>query len=753
MFDFLLESLRFIVLLFIVIFLKRSATKNLDKTNAGWKLIELGFLLLMFGSVLDITDNFESLNRYIIIGDTQVEAFLEKVVGYLGGFILLALGLYRWIPSIRQLNVEREGHKTAESALQLSEDKYQGIFNESVATIYVFDHDKNFIDSNQAGLDLLGYSREELLNMSIADVDADQGAVVPAHRHLLSGGRIVNFEHRLVHKDGHIITVLNNSRPLTDSKGEVIGMQSTLIDITERHQAEIALNAAMASQQAILDALPDLMFELDEEGNYLQIWSQNSDELAHSKEQLLGHSLSEMLPVDAAEVGMAALKEAAEKGSSQGQKIQLTTSAGEQWFELSTSYIANSASPKRFIMLSRNITDREQREIEQIRLQRELQQARKMESLGHLTGGIAHDFNNLLNIISGFTEMSLSASTKMGDSKLSHYLSQVKNASQRATNLVSQMLSFSRKDQSDSLPIEITSVLKEEIKMLRATLPTTIELDAVIEDNLPAIFMNPTQLQQMVMNLCVNARDAMDGEGKLGIRLSWARDLDTESPISHKPIKGDWIELTVTDTGSGIAPDIIEEIFTPFFTTKEVGKGTGMGLSVVYGIMKNHDGHILLESEQGKGTSLRLLFPPITEEVPLTIDTNLDAAESIKGNNENILIVDDEESIVMLMEEMLTDHGYQTTTTSDGVEALSLFKTNPDKFAMLITDQTMPKMTGLQLITQLREIQPNLPVILCSGFSDKISREGAEIENISYFNKPVDFEKLKKKMAQLLSIG
>ena len=1006
MFDIFLESLRFIVLLFIVIFLKYFASKNLDKTNSSWKLIELGFLFLMFGSVLDITDNFESLNRYIIIGDTQAEAFLEKVVGYLGGFALLALGLYRWIPSISQLDVEREEHQIAESALQLSEDKYRGIFNESIATIYVFDHDKNFIDSNQAGLDMLGYSREELLNMSISDVDADQGAVVPAHKHLLSGGRIVNFEHRLVHKDGHIITVLNNSRPLTDSKGEVIGMQSTLLDITERNRSELALNEAVASQKAILSALPDLMFELDEDGRYLQIWSQNPDELAHSKEKLLGHTLSEMLPADAAEQGMAALNEAAEKGSSQGQKIQLNTPSGEQWFELSTSYVANSASPKRFIVLSHNITEREKTEYklqdreerlrslfelspfgialnnystgdfvelnsalisptgyskeeftklsywditpieyeeqealqleslektgrygpyekeyirkdgsrypvllngmliddssgdkmiwsivediserkkvekalseseekyrllfersedpmwiisknkfeianvaaaeilgynniseltnthpsnispeyqpngnssfemanemmaiafdtgyhrfewrhkrksgnefpvevsltkvpyegddalfciwrditerknadgEKARLQRELEQAHKMESLGHLTGGIAHDFNNLLNIISGFTEMSLSASTKMEYSKLSHYLSQVKNASQRATNLVSQMLSFSRKDQSDSLPINIASVLKEEIKMLRATLPTTIELDTVIDEDLPAILMNPTQLQQMVMNLCVNARDAMDGEGKLGIRLGWARVLDTKSPISHKPIKGDWIKLTVTDTGSGINANIIGEIFTPFFTTKEVGKGTGMGLSVVYGIMENHGGHILIESEQGKGTSLHLLFPPIIEEVPLTIDTHLDSAESIKGNNENILIVDDEESIAMLMGEMLTDYGYQTTITVDSIEALNLFKTNPDKFSMLITDQTMPRMTGLQLITQIREIQPNLPVILCSGFSDKINKEEAEIKNINYFNKPVDFEKLKKKMALLLN--
>ena len=748
MIDVLLESLRFVVLLFIVVFLQRSAVKNLVKTNAGWKLIELGFLLLLFASALDITDNFDSLNRYIIIGDTQTEAFLEKVVGYLGGFVLLALGLYQWISSIKQLNVEREGHKITESALQLSEDKYRGIFNDSVATIYVFDHEKNFMDSNQAGLDLLGYSREELFNMSIADVDADHGAVVPAHKHLLSGGRIVNFEHRLVHKDGHIITVLNNSRPLLDSKGEVIGMQSTLIDISERKQSEQALNKIMGSQEAILAALPDLMFELDEEGKYLQIWSQKHNELVQSKEQLLGHTVSEMLPADAADQVMLALREAAENGSSQGQKIQLDTPAGEQWFELSTSQIAKSSSPKRFIMLSRNITERKKSENEQARLQRELQQVHKMESLGLLTGGIAHDFNNLLNIISGFTELSLN--TIKGDSKLNGYLNHLKSATQRAINLVSQMLSFSRKDPTDSLPMKIAPVLKEEVEMLRATLPATIELDTVIDDKLPAILMNPTQLQQMVMNLCINARDAMDGQGKLSIRLGWVRGLDTESPVSHKPIKGDWIELTITDTGSGIAADIIEEIFTPFFTTKEVGKGTGMGLSVVYGIMENHGGHILIESEPGKGTNLCLLFPPIAEEASLTVDTDSDITESVIGNNENILIVDDEESITILMEDMLTDYGYQTTITTDSIEALSLFKTNPDKFSMLITDQTMPNLTGLQLITQIREIKPNLPVILCSGFSDKISGKEAEIKKIHYFNKPVDFEKLNKKIALLL---
>ncbi|MCK5336216.1 MAG: response regulator, partial [Gammaproteobacteria bacterium] len=190
-----------------------------------------------------------------------------------------------------------------------------------------------------------------------------------------------------------------------------------------------------------------------------------------------------------------------------------------------------------------------------------------------------------------------------------------------------------------------------------------------------------------------------------------------------------------------------------FFTTKEVGKGTGMGLSVVYGIMENNGGHILIESEPGTGTSMRLLFPPILEEVSSIVDTGSDTSDVSAANSENILIVDDEESNVLLMNEMLNSFGYQSTITTDSTEALTMFKENPDKFSMLITDQTMPKMTGLQLIEKIQQIKPDLPVILSSGFSDKIAAEETENNNIHYIKKPVDFGKLNNKIAQLLSSG
>ena len=404
-------------------------------------------------------------------------------------------------------------------------------------------------------------------------------------------------------------------------------------------------------------------------------------------------------------------------------------------------------------MIARDITDKHQNDKEKQRMQRELQQSRKMESLGHLTGGIAHDFNNLLQVISGFTDLSLTICETKGETKLIEYLTHTMDATERSAKLVSQMLSFGRPSQVDSVPLDLAFVLREEIKLIRTTLPSTIEIEVQLEDKLPAVLMNPTQLQQMIMNLCVNARDAMEGQGKLGIRLGWVKNLDTVSPVSHKPIKGDWIEISISDTGIGINPDIIEDIFTPFYSTKAVGQGTGLGLSVVYGIMDNHAGHILVDTEVGKGSRLRLLLAPTNDSAAITDNKDLNASDYSKGHGENILIVDDEESITNLLETILRSNGYQPTAVTDSEKALALFKTDPNYFDLIISDQTMPKLTGIELISKIHELRPNLPAVLCSGFSEKVNEKTAENLNIQFFNKPVNNKRLIKTIALMLSVS
>lgn len=538
---------------------------------------------------------------------------------------------------------------------------------------------------------------------------------------------------------------------LKEERHLIDGISKTLSEFVEHKQAENELYKAMVYQKAILAAIPDLMFELDEEGRYLNLWANNPGELPCFEDKMLGRTVSEVLPANAADRVMAALREADEKGQSHGHTIQLTTPNGELWFELSTSLKDGNASPRRFIMLSRNITERKNSELEQKLLETELQQAQKMESLGLLTGGIAHDFNNLLGIINGYADLAQEKLINQDDDKLVEYVRNIKHAGVQAAKLVAQMLSFSRGDDAEDISIQFGPLIKDEINMLQSTLPSTIEIKSRIDLNLPDVLMNPTQLHQILMNLSINARDAMNGIGELTITLGMAHDTDTVSTVSHKPIKGDWIELCISDTGSGIDSETAMNIFNPFFTTKEEGKGTGLGLSVIYRIMENHGGHILLESKLGKGSTFRMLFPPIVGDSINLSGLEQEHVEIPEGDGSEILVVDDVPMLALHMSELVKEHGYEAFMVTDSTEALEIFREDPDRFSMLITDQTMPKMTGAELISELREIRPELPVIMCSGYSDKIDLRKASELNIFYISKPVDVRKLLLKIPDLLS--
>ena len=396
-----------------------------------------------------------------------------------------------------------------------------------------------------------------------------------------------------------------------------------------------------------------------------------------------------------------------------------------------------------------DITERKTAEIKTKRIQQELFQSQKMESLGLLTGGIAHDFNNLLGVINGFAELTLLKLLDQKNDQLAEYVKNIHSAGERATALISQMLLFSRGDQAEDIPIDFSSLVTDELKLIRSTLPSSIEIKTHIDINLPKVLMNPTQLNQILMNLSINARDSMDGVGELTIRLTYLQDVDSEATISHKPVQGDWIELSISDTGPGIDPDIAKNIFHPFFTTKEVGKGSGMGLSVIYRIMENHNGHILLESEPGKGATFRLLFSPLVGGESNLPDSNDKISEIPLGDGLEILVVDDELMLAMHISELLKEYGYKTSMVTDSTEALEIFRQDPERYSLLVTDQTMPKMTGIELISKLRKIRPEFPAIMCSGYNEKIDSMNAGGLNIDYFDKPVDIKKLLYKISEL----
>ncbi len=394
--------------------------------------------------------------------------------------------------------------------------------------------------------------------------------------------------------------------------------------------------------------------------------------------------------------------------------------------------------PLRVIGTHFDITEQRAAEEERAQLQRQLQHAQKLEAVGQLTGGIAHDFNNILGAILGYTGLTLDRFSPQLPEKAISYLHEVRKAGERARDLIRKMLAFARGGGGEAQVLDPRPLVKEVIKMLASTLPSSLELREQIATEVPAIHIDPVQLHQVLTNLVINARDATDGQGHIEVGLRTTTLGGETCDICHQPIRGEFVELYVKDDGSGIAPEVLPKIFDPFFTTKEVGRGSGMGLAMVMGILREHDAHVLVETRAGAGTTFRLFFHaahgPLAE-APRPVTTTAPPA----AGGKHILVVDDEVSLGKLLGEVLDANGYRATVYANPRAALEAFRTFPDEFDAVITDQTMPGMTGVELVRELLALRPHLPVIMASGYSDKVDAETAEKHGIHrFFYKPVE---------------
>jgi two-component system CheB/CheR fusion protein len=504
--------------------------------------------------------------------------------------------------------------------------------------------------------------------------------------------------------------------------------------ITERKLAEQALRRsrdeleehvlerteALRRQADLLELAYNTIIVRDLD-NRVTFWNARAEEIyGFTREEALGQVTHALLrtkfPVPFEE-HMAVLTT---QGRWEGELVH-TTKDGRQIVVLSRQALQRDEAGRPVAIMEINLDVTEERRIEG-----HLRQAQKMEALGTLSGGIAHDFNNILAAIIGFTEL-VTGHVDHG-SRDAHALERVMEAAIRGRELVRQMLTFSRKSEHEKKPVRLSGIVRESVRLLRAAVPSNIAIKVDVTSESGFILADPVQIQQVLMNLCTNAAQAMrEKGGTLDIKLDDFSAGPSGSDFGIAP--GLYMRLLVRDTGIGMSADIMGKVFDPFFTTKGLGEGTGLGLSVVHGIVKQHDGHITVESEAGKGSTFTVYIPQIPEE----LETDAVSDDELPTGSERILFVDDEEALVEMAEDILAELGYEVTSRMNGREALELLKSDPSRFDLVITDQTMPEMTGMDLAGEILAIRPNMPIIMCTGFSHLVDADKALAAGIKAF--------------------
>lgn len=527
-------------------------------------------------------------------------------------------------------------------------------------------------------------------------------------------------------------------------------LESTLEQQTEQLElitkTEASLRESEEKHRILVEESSDPIFSINKKGQYTFVNSAFARVIGKPAVELIGKTIWDLYEGEEADKRFSAVKQCYETEMTKTIEVCVPSLKGKLFFLTTFTPIRNfEGRVLSIICYSKDITGLKQAEKEKIELEAQLQQARRMEIIGTLAGGIAHDFNNILFPIMGNTEMLMEDIPK--NSPFQPSLDAIYSATLRARDLVKQILTFSRQDTSESKLIKIQPIIKEALKLIRSTIPATIEIKMDIHPSCGIIKADPTHIHQVVMNLATNAYHAMeDAGGELKVTLEQAEIAEPELFRGMK--EGTYACLTMADTGIGIDKDLTERIFEPFFTTKDKNKGTGMGLSVVHGIVKASGGYIYVSSKTGRGTEFKIFLPVIKGN---SKEQDIKSNQVITGGKERILLVDDEESIITIEKQMLEHLGYQVSSYTSSIEALEAFKTNPDSFDMVITDMAMPKIPGDKLAFELNKIRTDIPILLCTGYGEIMSDEKALLIGINGFlMKPVMMSEFSVKIRAIL---
>ncbi len=636
----------------------------------------------------------------------------------------------------RSTNSMLEEHRTASAALAESEGRYRTLFENMAEGVFFQDADGRLSDINRSAQEILGLTRA-----GVASWQADSSGLTvvgedgrplahaehPSKRALFSGrpviGQIVGVFNAACQENRWLL--INATPRFRVGESTPFQVIVTLQDITERQEAEQALRESEQRTRVIFEKSPLGIIFFNPDGTILDCNPQLVALMGSSREKLLHFEVSRIadpLMLDAVRQALS--------GQPAVYEDRYTSITGGVTRDLRILFnpIQPGSNPTAVIATYEDISERREAEEARRKLEGQLLQAQKMEAIGTLAGGIAHDFNNMLSAILGYADM---ARASCGDdSPVADDLEQILKASRRARDLVKQILAFSRQVDTVPIPLYPAVIVKEVVRMVRPSLPSTIDIAAEIDEQAGPVLVDPTQLHQIILNLCSNASHAMEaGSGTLTIGLQQVELARQEQEESTLP-PGNYVRLRVADNGSGISPEVQKRMFDPFFTTKEVGRGTGMGLATVHGIVKSCGGAILCRSRLGEGTSFAV-FLPVTGKASLTVGEERQRPLPTGGGR--ILLVDDEEILVDVGLATLARLGYQATVQTSARAALALFEADPAGFDAVITDQTMPEMTGMEMARRMLAIRPDLPIILCTGFSTQVSEEQALAEGVRAF--------------------
>ena len=613
--------------------------------------------------------------------------------------------------SNQQLEASLEQLRASQSDIRQARDFMENIFQAAIDGLIVTDIHGAIVMANKSIEHMLGYDRRELIGRHVSEVSYDQEGYHDWSLHMMQELAerhfVDHFETMLKRKDGAGCFIEFNSRHFQNEKKENIGTVFSLHDVSARKEAEQKLRKSRDFLEDVFRATPDMVVVTDSRGDITAVNEAVRKVLGYSPEELVGQSTATLIPQDynSRQEAIGMMGDFFEKGYIDNREFNLrkkdNTLCAVEWHSILEKDDQGNITGS--VGVLRDCTARK-------KMEQQLRQAQKMEAIGTLAGGIAHDFNNILTAISGFSDLSLQATQ---DATLKNYISYVIKAANRAKDLVRQILAFSKQTEHEMRPVLVAPLLNEALKFLRASIPSSIEIKQNIACDTYVVFADPTQMHQVIMNLCTNAGHAMREKG--GVLSAGLDALELDETLINKTYDGlnpgRYLRLTVSDTGHGMTSDVVEHIFEPYFTTKEKGEGTGLGLAVVHGIVKSHNGMVIVISKPGQGSTFEVLLPLMAMESQEPVAD----LPSRRGTGESILFVDDEHDITIMVRTLLEGLGYRVTTTTIPQEVIELIGRNSTAYDLLITDKTMPGMNGFELAEAVFVLAPWLPVIMVSG--------------------------------------